>query len=828
VIKPKCLAEIANAIGRTLKDSEVQGIEDAITRHLNMLARRNKSEFLAMSRHERLTAAAKSAAEEVLAAGERKAANAARNIVAQKVNLELMEKNTRPGEAMAKGLYRVLNQAEVDIRGISHDYFSQIANTIMAAEPRFFELIENKESVRDFVREVSGIDTGNKLAKSGAKEWIAASEAMRERFNRGGGDIGKLRYDWLPQPHDQARVLKAGMQQWIDDTIQWVPRDWYRDNTGAPLDETGMRAALAEMYEPISTGGISELEPGQKGTSALANRNAEHRVLHFKDADSYLAYMDKYGKGTVFEAMQRHVANFSREIGLLEHFGPNAENTFQYLNDTAIKHDLKQKKTGVLLVSNDEVWKTMSNHYSQAIDPKWAEIGQGVRNFTSAAKLQGNLLSSFADLPTFALALQYNHLPVLENVAGFAKRLLVSDKEAIEWANVNGIMADSVISGMNRWAGDNLAQGWTGKLAHTTQKVTLMNRWTDEAKRTFAIAFQKAITKISRGTWDGMDAADRAKYEFHGIDEATFNVWKQATPEKWRGTDMLTARAIRAIEGLDIATKDKAVGKFLGMIAEEADFAVNSTDLATRARVSSVGQRGTFNGELGRALFLFKSFPMSLISRQLTRLQQIEGTGAKLQYSASLLISLTLFGALSMQAKDIVAGKDPRDMTGKGGSDKAMLARFWMAAFAQGGGAGIFGDIAYTGVGGNARGGQPNWTNLFGPVIGTGLDLSNATLGQVGKALNHQQTNIGADAFRIARSNTPFLNLWFAKTALDRAMFHEAQDRLSPGYLGRMQAAYAKDYGGTYWAPPQRGNIFQGTAKMPERGPNLKTAIGGR
>ena len=53
--------------------------------------------------------------------------------------------------------------------------------------------------------------TGNSIAQKGAQAWLDTIEGMRQRFNAAGGDIRKLDYGYLPQPHDAGRVLDAGL-----------------------------------------------------------------------------------------------------------------------------------------------------------------------------------------------------------------------------------------------------------------------------------------------------------------------------------------------------------------------------------------------------------------------------------------------------------------------------------------------------------------------------------------------------------------------------------------------------------------------------------------
>src|SRR5690606_22103783 len=191
------------------------------------------------------------------------------------------------------------------------------------------------------------------------------------------------------------------------------------------------------------------------------------------------------------------------------------------------------------------------------------------------------------------------------------------------------------------------------------------------------------------------------------------------------------------------------------------------------------------------------------------RIRNIPTAQGKIAYSVAMMASLQLFGAVALQLKDIAAGKDPRDMT---------TGKFWAAAAAQGGGLGIFGDILYTGMGGNARGGQANWTSLAGPVFGTMMDAADLTLGNAARAAEGKEVHFGADLLRFAKSNTPFVNLWYLRAAVDHMLLHELQEELSPGYLRRMKKRARKEFGQEYyWQPGE---------SAPDRAPNLAAAIG--
>lgn len=264
--------------------------------------------------------------------------------------------------------------------------------------------------------------------------------------------------------------------------------------------------------------------------------------------------------------------------------------------------------------------------------------------------------------------------------------------------------------------------------------------------------------------------------------------------------------------GLTLRDQHRAVSKLLGAIADESEYASLAQDLQTRAAVTRGTQKGTIEGEFLRSIMLFKGFPMAMISRHWGRTADQWRNGDKVSsvaYGAGLTTALTIFGALAMELKDMANGKDPRDMT---------TAKFWGAAMAQGGGVGIFGDILYTGMGGQNRAGVPNWMNLAGPVVSDAFEAADLTIGNLGEALKGKQTHAGAEAVRYAKGHMPFVNLWYAKAAIDHAALNDLQEYLSPGYLSRMRQRAHDDWGQFYWWRPEQG--------LPDRPPDMNKAMG--
>lgn len=816
-MRAECIQAIAQAMGRSITQKEAEKIEQRISDAMRRSARQDPEGWRSMSREERLNAGAELAAADLLGEAAKAKQRVALTVLAHDRLMNrystLVAEGMKPFAAVAK----VLDSVSTYSKGVSNEYFSRLIDTIEAVDARFLGMVENGRQAADLVREIFGEATGNAVAKKAAKAWLDTVESMRQRFNRAGGDIGKLDYGYLPQPHDAVRVLKAGQDKWVGDLLPLLDRSRYIDENGAQLNDAQLAEVMAGAWETITSGGLNKAEPGARtGTGMRANRGMDTRAIHFKDAGAYLQYAAAYNKGGVMSAMQGHVSRLAKDIALVEEMGPNPETQFKFMHDTATKTG-GSDVVGPWLVRTKDMWNVLNGTVGNPVNVRLAEVAQGARNVEVFGKLGSALLSSVTDIPTYFVATSFNKLGYWESTK---KLLSAFGSESRDYANRAGLVADSIVSDMNRWAEGNIGKGWTGKLANATMKASLLEAWTDAIRRGFSVTMMGALGKLSRGDWKALEASDRARLERQGVTEADFKVWQLAEPESWRNSLMLTAPSLRAIPeakltaaGLTQRDLDRAASRLLGVIADESEYASLGQDLQTRAAVTRSTQKGTVEGEFLRSVALFKGFPMAMISRHWGRMADMLRDGDKASsvwYGAKLITMLTVFGGLATQLKDMANGKDPRDM-----SDP----KFWGAAFVQGGGMGVFGDILYTGLGGQNRAGVPNWLSLLGPVFGSVVEGANVTIGNIGEAARGKETHAGAETLRFAKSHLPFINLWYAKAAIDHAVLQDAQEFLSPGYLSRMQDTARKDWNQAYyWRPGE---------ERPDRLPDISKAFGG-
>lgn len=128
---------------------------------------------------------------------------------------------------------------------------------------------------------------------------------------------------------------------------------------------------------------------------------------------------------------------------------------------------------------------------------------------------------------------------------------------------------------------------------------------------------------------------------------------------------------------------------------------------------------------------------------------------------------------------------------------------------------GIYGDFLFSEA--TQHSGQSAFGTLVGPVGGLVEDALKLTLGNMVEAAQGKKTNAGAELVRFTRSNTPFMNTWYAKAALDHLLWNQAAEYLSPGYLSAIRSRAQRDYGQTHYWPPED--------VMPERGPDLSQIV---
>jgi hypothetical protein len=551
-MKNDCIKLVEQTIGRALGRGEAERIEQRLAANFRELARTDPG-FQGMSHNDRLIAAAKKSMEQDQGEAARAAQRKALNLTAQ--IREVQAQAVRASEFSGKNrfhqaLFERLVQLDNYVTGVRNELFGNLVDTIRASSPKFLGLIENREAATRFVREVYGEKTGDAEAAKAAKSYLDVMEKIRLRENASGADIAKLDYGYLPQPHDTGAVARAGKEQWVAKVAPLMKRDRFVNADGTQMNDAELNDLLSYAYDTIATNGQVRREAGQGGQGSRASRfDDKHRVLHFKDADSYLKYLDEFGEGSTFEAIHNHVGAHAKNIGLMESFGSNPNSTYRLLKDTAEIEDSRaagKEVTGVtkFMATPDMIYDTISGATAAPVNARGAAVGQAVRNYTGATKLGGVMLSSINDVPTWLATAKYNGIPLGEALPEAMKA--IGSSNIAEDAARLGLAVESMSGEMQTWHAGNMRNSWSGKLANATMRLQFVESWTQRLRAGMGIMLSDHLASLTREkSWGDLSTFDRERMTKAGVTERDWQVWQAATPENIRDRDLLTVNAIR-------------------------------------------------------------------------------------------------------------------------------------------------------------------------------------------------------------------------------------------------------------------------------------------
>ncbi|HFN3554645.1 TPA: hypothetical protein ACHFNM_000839 [Enterobacter hormaechei] len=819
-MRQECINAVQQAASRRLTQQEIQNIEDRIYRNMRQLARNDPASWRVLTDAERLRRAGQLAADELKNEASLKKRRVALTIAARQ-RLDTFINNYQGTDGKLEALNRTIafhadgksNFLSVESRGkATRDYaLSQIQEAFEAVDPRFFHLFEDEASVRDLVYEMRGQDTGNVRAKKGAKAWADVTELLRRRFNDAGGDIGYLENWGVPQHHSMDKVGRVSRDKWVSDVIGKLDRKYYIREDGQLMSDAELTTFLGEAYNTIATGGLNKLsDSGMRLSGARANRGNASRQIHFKDADSYMEYQRDYGDRSLWEVMVGHLESISKDIALVETYGPNPDHVFRSILDevTAEQATANPQRTGRvkrLANSTENLYNFISGKTQPIANPHIARWSDYMRNWMVASRLGSALLASFSDLGTMYLSAKVANLPMNKLFMNQIEAMNPANRTELARARRAGLAMESLLGSVNRWAMDNMGPSISRWAATAVMRASGLTAWTDAHKRAYGVTMMGSLGEVVSRTPDlrSLDDNDFRILKSKGITDQDFSVWKLAQQEDWGNgnTTMLTPESIMRIPdaalqhiGPPERVRFEAMRRLLGAVSEEVDMAVITPGAREQVLTGGGLQRGTWKGELTRSVFLFKSFPISVVMRHWTRAMGMPSAGGRAAYIATFLASTTILGALSQQLNDLASGRNARDMTGKD------AGKFWLGALLKGGGLGLYGDFLlsdHTRYGGGAL------ASMLGPVAGLVDDVVKLGQGIPLNAVEGKPEQTGGDLVKLGKGLIPGANLWYAKAALDHMIFNQMQEYFSPGYLRKVEQRSKKNFNQTYWWRPQ-------------------------
>jgi hypothetical protein len=831
-MKSECIQAVSRALGRNATGTETRDIENRIRMARRRLAATDPQGWNALTADEQLTNAGAEAAKDIAHDAAKKRHRTAMAIKAHDRMRNYIDSQIASG-ADANGIQALdrmlsgkadgknnVTSVESAIHGIEAGASTFMTRSWDVAGGKFLKLLRDKVAEAQLIRALHGDTSVAKHFRDAAADFHAAAERLRQRFNAAGGDIGRLENWGMPHSWSVTKLLAAKRDTWTNAMLPLLDRAQYVHEDGRPYSDTEMKDFLGEAWLSVVTGGANKIIGGERiGSGIKANRNSAERQIHLKDADAYMQAMNQFSERGVMDAMMGHIRRLSRDIALVEQFGPNADRQFA--------HFLEQEKSKATkadparLGRLDQQGRFAQRLYNYlagngAPPPEtWHGKALQVWRDLNVLKLGSTAISSIGDYGTMHVTAHVNGIPKVKMFLNEIRAINPADKNEKAMGESAGLMVREYAQQLSRFGGDIGSHGWSSKLSNTFMKVTLLPYLTEARRRAFSYGMMDQVGKAlqDHGTLADLNENDQKFIKHSGITNDDWALMRLAKPDDWGGNHtMITPEAIYGIPDAEIAkitnenptiAKDRAASNLLGFVIGEQDRAIIEPGAKTRIRLGADISIDGMAGFLSRSFGLFKSFSWEMTDQHLNRgLHAFETKRGSAAYLASIIAATTVCGAIANSIKDLVSGRDPRTLN----LSNQEGWKNWMAALVTGGGLGLYGDFLISTYG--ARGNTIAET-IAGPLVADASVLLNAAQQGVANTTDPDADVLkklrptGASTVNALKSYVPGSTLFYTKAAMDRLIFNQISDYLSPGYLNRMKAR-ARQQGHTNWWEPDQ------------------------
>ncbi|MBA6090024.1 hypothetical protein H4C81_14140 [Pseudomonas monteilii] len=658
-------------------------------------------------------------------------------------------------------------------------------------------------------------------------------EGARIDANRAGASIGKLPGYIARQSHDSEKMGAAGFERWAEEILPRLDTATFREG-GNPM------VFLKGVYDGLVSGDHLKSPTGQqpngfRGPANLAKKLSQERVLHFKDGVAWHEYNQLFGTGNLREAVLRGLDLSGQNTALMRRLGTNPEANLNMVMDV-IKEDVRAGGDPAALANFntarrgviDNRFKEVSGQTRIPGNATQARVAANVRAWQSLSKLGGALLSSFTDLPVAASEMRYQGQSFLGSLAEMGAGLMKGrgNTEQRQILSAYGVYADSMRGEiMRRFSADDSVGGKMSRGMSQFFRLNGLSWWTDANKASAGLMMAHNLAQNKGKAWASLNGDFKRALSLYDLDAGKWDLLREMDMRMADGRDYMTPDGIAGISderiGQYLAERNRPVSagairetrqdlerNLRAYVNDRVTYAVLEPDARTRSIMNQGTQPGTVPGDLLRFVTQFKSFPAAYMQKTLGRelygrgytptalgngfrggrdlVEALRnGNGERLAL-AQLILWTTAFGYLSMASKDVTKGREPRP---------ADDPKTWLAAMVQGGGLGIFGDYLF---GEANRFGNSALESAAGPTIGTAADVINLW------ARAKEGDDTASSALRLAQNNTPFMNLFYTRIALDHLFLYSVQEAMNPGSLRRTEERIRQQNGQEFLVRPSQ------------------------
>ena len=740
-------------------------------------------------------------------------------------------------ESLLVGVNRVKGGSRDSVaanqEGLREKYLTGYINELDNLGKPVFDLYTSGKIDDDIVRALWDIENPDALkgidpnAISIAKVIYKHQEAARVDANKAGAFIKKSPSYVMRQSHDMDKIRKTPQAEWVKEMSELLD-----SRTFAGVDNVD--EFMNNVYDNLSTGihlGNGSVGGKVKAGSA-ANRMSQERVLHFKDAESFLKYHSKYGRGGLSDNVMMGMIMSAQNTALMQKLGTNPEVMLNQIFDEQLlklkktDHKAAQKLASAREGYLDNQFKTVSGQTSIPANHIGASVGQNVRGFNSLEMMGGVVISAIPDVALSGAELRYQGQNMFQaygkafaNASGALKDLGKSIlKRRLDPMNEDKrrVLAELSVSldsmtGAFRSRFDASGDPMNSRVAEAMRKFFRLNGltlWTDSMRGGAVIGMAQHLGSVAGKGYNDVPVGLQKTMKLHGIEEGEWELMRSVGTKKFDKVDgefftpeslseikdgaikkYLADKDIKATKFQIEKTRDEMQRKLRNYYVDRSQYAVIEPDAKTRATMLRDTQAGTIAGEVMRAVMQFKSFPFAILQKVYGR--EIRGRDS-VKSSALALSEIiafsTLLGFVSQSASDLSKNKTPRDPA----DPKA-----WLAAALKGGGAGIYGDFLFGDLKNRFGGGF--MSTAAGPTASQIDKLANI-VGQAREGDEKIVTSLFQTFYKgaqvgagIAFPPATMLNTFYGKAAMDNLIYYNIMESLDSGYKRRLEKRMKRD-----------------------------------
>jgi hypothetical protein len=715
---------------------------------------------------------------------------------------------------------------------------AMLAETIEALRPKNLGLTAESVNGLDLLRALWGKSDVNPEAPAWAQAVQKTYKYLADEYRRVGGRLGELDIYRINNPEiNQAKARAVGHDGYKQLVRETIDRERMIDfATNKPMTDARLEQFLDEHANNVLIGEQDLPSAAPKGRRMLANSRDYHRVLHFKDPESWMRFAETVGEhADVFETVMHHIYSMSNDIAMIEHLGPNPEAWKRFVLDlfsreparlrveTAAGADAKQIARAVTanrkVEANAAVQQRMfENLFAEVtgqnkipVNTELARRMGDIRNILSSIQLGSAWVASWNDVGTLAMNARFNNLDVANIIQNATK--MMAEKGSEIYAAQQGLLLDTLAHAAghaDRISGEVIRTGLAGKLSTANIRLSGLRRWTNILRTSFGMEWMAHLARERGKAFSDLDPKNIEAFKRHGITSEDWDVIRSVTPSEPRPNAILT----RPLDIHQAGHRDVAE-KLNRLIFTEMDHAVIDENPLARSIMTGQSRPGTVGGELRRGVGMYRTFTTTLMLQQMGRAFARGWDGSRLGHGALTFITMTALGALSMNAKEILAGRDPISLN----PTERHGALGWGKAVLQGGGLGPFGDII--GVDQTKHGNT--WAAFIaGPQFAAAERiLGDFLLKNFQAAAKGKETHFLGDAAYVGGGFLPGSSLWFGRLAFQREVLDQMAkmiDPRAPERFQRMEETAMREWGQRHWWAPGRTE--------PRRAPDLEAILG--